>query len=62
MRSNLMYPILVGLCIAAITGSAKSIIDVEVLKSENKNQKELLLEVRNDVKQILMRGKKWRQI
>lgn len=52
MKINLLYPLIVGLCVTAIAASAKAIIDVAVLKSENVTTKELLKEVRQDVKDI----------
>ena len=36
----------------AMGASAKAIIDVEVLKAENMNLKDLVIEVRQDVKEI----------
>lgn len=43
---------MVGLCVTAIAASAKAIVDVAILKSENITIKELLTEVRSDVKAI----------
>ena len=48
-----MRELLVGLLIMAVGASAKSIIDVARLETDNKNIKELLLEVRHDVKTLL---------
>ena len=52
MKDNMMYPLLVGICLMAIGSSAKAILDVAVLKAENKNSKELLHEIRKDVKEM----------
>ena len=49
--------ILVPLFVAAIIASAKAIVDVQVLKAENKTDRALLLEVRSDVKYILKKFK-----
>lgn len=44
--------IIIGLVLGAISVSAKAIIDVARLDVDTKNQKELLIEVRSDVKAI----------
>jgi len=52
MNKRLIEAVIAGLTIAAITASAKSIIDVEVLKTENRNVKEIVIEIKEDVKMI----------
>lgn len=52
MQRKIIESIIAGMAIAAITASAKAIIDVQILKVENRNMKFLLLEVRQDVKMI----------
>lgn len=52
MHRKVIESIVAGLALAAITASAKAIIDVQVLKVENKNLQFLLMEVRQDVKYI----------
>lgn len=47
------HPLLVGLLLMAVGSSAKAIIDVAVLKSENETIQKLLKEVRDDVKTLL---------
>ena len=37
MRPNIIYPFVVGLSLMALGTSAKAIIDIAVLKTENKN-------------------------
>ena len=53
MRNNMIYPLIVGMCLMALGASGKAIIDVAVLTSENVTIKTLLMEVRNDVKTLL---------
>jgi Na+/pantothenate symporter len=43
---------IITLFVGAIIASAKSIIDVHVLKAENINVKETLLEIKKDVREI----------
>lgn len=52
MKSSVVYSLISGICLMAIGASSKAIIDVAVLKAENKTTKELLKEVRDDVKHI----------
>ena len=52
MKDKLLYPFLAGLLIMAVSASAKAIIDVHVLNSKMITFKELLFEVRRDVKEI----------
>lgn len=37
MRPNIIYPFVVGLSLMALGTSAKAIVDIAVLKTENKN-------------------------
>ena len=52
MSSQLVAAVASGMILMALGASAKAIIDVEVLKAENMNLKELVIEVRQDVKEI----------
>lgn len=52
MKQNLLYPFIVGLLLMAVGASAKAIIDVHVLNDKMVTFKELLFEVRNDIKEI----------
>lgn len=44
--------VVITICATSIIAAAKSIIDVEKLKVENKHDRELIIEVRDDVKTI----------
>lgn len=44
--------IIVGLLLGAIGASAKSILDVQSLKADNMTTKDLMREMRQDIKQI----------
>ena len=44
--------LLIGILLMAIGASAKSVVDVAVLKAENRNIKSLVLEIRQDIKDI----------
>jgi hypothetical protein len=44
--------LLIGIMLMAIGASAKSVVDVAVLKAENRNIKSLVLEIRQDIKDI----------
>lgn len=52
MKDKLLYPFLAGLLIMAVSASAKAIIDVHVLNAKMITFKQLLFEVRQDVKDI----------
>jgi len=49
---KLFGTIFAALFVAAILASAKAIVDVEVLKSENITNRQLLIEVKNEQKII----------
>jgi hypothetical protein len=42
MKPNMFYPLIVGMCLMALGSSAKAIIDIAVLKTENKNTEKQL--------------------
>lgn len=44
--------IVVGLLLGAIGASAKSILDVSALKADNLTAKQMMYEIRQDIKQI----------
>lgn len=46
------YNFIAGVALMALGASAKSIVDVAVLKAENENIKSLVLEIRQDIKEI----------
>jgi len=52
MNKSIFAPIIVGILLMAIGASAKSIVDVSVLNSKMITFKELLFEVRTDIKDI----------
>jgi len=52
MKREFLYPLLIGLLLMALGTSAKAIIDVAILKSENKTIKEVVMEIKDDVKYI----------
>lgn len=52
MNKSIFAPIIVGILLMAIGASAKSIVDVSVLNSKMMTFKELLFEVRADIKDI----------
>jgi len=52
MREKILYPFITGILILTAGASAKAIVDVHVLSSKIQTFKELLFEVRNDVKFI----------
>ena len=47
-----LIALFVGLSIGTLSAAAKSYIDVEKLKVEYKNIKEIVIEIRDDVKEI----------
>lgn len=47
-----MREFIAGLLLMAIGASAKSVIDVQVLKAKNESLKEIVIEIRNDVKDL----------
>ena len=53
MKASLIQSLIVGISLMAIGASAKAIIDVEVMKARQVTFKELLTEVRDDVKTLL---------
>lgn len=52
MFNQTLIGVAVGAILMAIGSSAKAIIDVSVLKAENRNTKEHVLEIKADVKEI----------
>lgn len=52
MNKSIFAPVIVGILLMAIGASAKSIVDVSVLNSKMITFKELLFEVRTDIKDI----------
>lgn len=52
MKKDFIGPLVTGILLMAIAASAKAIVDVSVLKGKFTTFKELLYEVRNDVKYI----------
>lgn len=52
MRDKILYPFIAGLLLMALGASAKAIIDVHVLNAKMITFKQLLFEVRQDVKDI----------
>jgi Na+/pantothenate symporter len=52
MNKSILAPVIVGILLMAIGASAKSIIDVSVINSKMITFKELLFEVRSDIKDI----------
>lgn len=51
-KDKLMYPFIAGALLMALGASAKAIVDVSVLNAKITTFKELLFEVRSDVKDI----------
>lgn len=49
---KIIETVLAGLLLGAIGASAKSIIDVQSLKADNMTTKDLMREMRQDIKQI----------
>lgn len=49
---NILEAIIAAIAISAIVASAKSINDVEVLKSESENTKVILMDIKTDVREI----------
>lgn len=49
---NILEAVIAAIAISAIVASAKSINDVEVLKSENENTKVILIDIKTDVREI----------
>ena len=49
---KIIESVLTGLLLGAIGASAKSIIDVQSLKADNMTTKDLMREMRQDIKQI----------
>lgn len=45
--------IVAGLSVAAITAAAKSYVDVQILKTKHENIREIVTEIRSDVKSLL---------
>ncbi len=52
MNKSIFAPVIVGILLMAIGASAKSMVDVSVLNSKMITFKELLFEVRTDIKDI----------
>jgi len=52
MKDKFLYPFIAGVLIMAVSASAKAIIDVHILNNKMITFKELLFEVRADVKEI----------
>ena len=44
--------VMIGLMVGAIGASAKSIIDVSALKADNMTAKQMMIEMRQDIKHI----------
>lgn len=44
--------VIIGLMVGAIGASAKSIIDVSALKADNMTAKQMMIEMRQDIKHI----------
>lgn len=57
MKSKAIEQIVIGLVIAATCTASAAIVKVSVLESDVKTYKELLLEVRQDVKDLLKNEK-----
>jgi len=51
MRS-IVEGVIIGICLAAITASAKAIVDVASLKQNTKNNHEIIKEMRQDIRDI----------
>lgn len=49
---KIIESVLAGLLLGAIGASAKSIIDVAELKADNLTAKQMMIEMRQDIKQI----------
>lgn len=49
---NILEAIIAAIAISAIVASAKSINDVEILKTENENTKIILIDIKTDVREI----------
>ena len=43
MKREIIYPVVIALCVSALASSAKAIIDVEVLKTDRQYIKEYLV-------------------
>ena len=52
VKDKFLYPFVAGLLLMAIGASAKAIVDVAIIDSKMITFKELLFEVRSDVKDI----------
>lgn len=52
MREKILYPFITGILILAVGASAKAIVEVHILDAKIATFKELLFEVRSDVKDI----------
>ena len=50
MKSKFYQIVVSSLLVAAVVAAAKSIVDVEVLKVKSTTNKELIIEIRKDVK------------
>ena len=62
MQKKVLVSVISGLILATVMAAAKSYVDVEKLKLENKNTKEIVIEIRteqrihgSDIKEILKR-------
>jgi len=47
---NIIEAFLVGILLAASTATGKAFLDIEVLKTNRANDKEILLDMRKDIK------------
>ena len=52
MREKILYPFITGILILAVGASAKAIVDVQIQDAKIETFKQLLYEVRQDVKEI----------
>jgi hypothetical protein len=52
MREKILYPFITGILILAVGASAKAIVEVQIQEAKIETFKELLYEVRQDVKDI----------
>lgn len=52
MREKILYPFITGILILAVGASAKAIVEVHIQETKIETFKELLYEVRQDVKDI----------
>lgn len=51
-QNKIIIAVVSGVILTAITTSAKAIIDVEILKNENKNVKEIVIEIKLNQKEF----------